>query len=126
MDTTAHRIIKNARDTLVDGLRLGLNDLGHHPDWPDVWAHGMTTEQAIRLDKIVWQLWDLMDNDPAPPECQECAEPLTQPATGRPRRFCSDACRQRAAYHANPDADVVGPASKEFGRLSATWPPLHD
>jgi hypothetical protein len=100
MDTTAHRILKHARDSLVDGLRLGLNDLVHHPDWPEVWAHGMTTEQAVKIDKIVWDLWDVMDNDPSPPDCQECATPIEQPATGRPRRFCGDACRQRNAYYA--------------------------
>lgn len=28
--------------------------------------------------------------------CEECGAQLDQPTTGRPRVFCSDACRQRA------------------------------
>lgn len=28
--------------------------------------------------------------------CQECSAPLTQPETGRPRKYCSDLCRWRA------------------------------
>jgi hypothetical protein len=28
--------------------------------------------------------------------CEGCGAQLAQPATGRPRRTCSDACRQRA------------------------------
>lgn len=28
-------------------------------------------------------------------QCLVCGEPLTQPARGRPRRYCSPACRQR-------------------------------
>jgi len=92
MDTTAHRIVKHARDTLVDGLGLGLNDLlilGR----PAERRHGVSDDQAIELDRIVWALWDVMNNDPSPPECQHCATGLTQPKTGRPRRYCSDACR---------------------------------
>jgi hypothetical protein len=95
MDTTAHRIIKHARDTLVDGLQLGLNGLGQKPD--DPWAHGLNDDQVAELDRIIWDLWDLLGKDPSPPECQNCAEPLVQPKTGRPRRFCSDACRQQDA-----------------------------
>lgn len=36
---------------------------------------------------------------PAPPDpdrCRGCGTPLTQPATGRRRRWCSDRCRKRA------------------------------
>jgi endogenous inhibitor of DNA gyrase (YacG/DUF329 family) len=97
MDTTAHRIIKQARDLLVDGLGLGLNDLGHQAGAG--WKHGLNDAQANTLDSIVWRLWDLMEQDPAPPECQNCATALTQPKTGRPRRYCSPACRQ-ADYRA--------------------------
>jgi len=32
--------------------------------------------------------------------CQVCGAPLNQPATGRRRQFCSDACRQR--WHRTP------------------------
>jgi hypothetical protein len=103
MDTSAHRTIKHARDTLVDGLRLGLCDLGHRPD--DPFAHGLSLDQARKLDHLVWQLFDLMDNDPQPPECQTCATPLDQQPTGRPRRFCSDACRQQDARIRRQDAE---------------------
>jgi hypothetical protein len=95
MDTAAHRIIKQARDTLVDGLRLGMNDLGHRPGEP--WAHELNDDQAAEVDRIVWALWDVMCDDPSPPECQNCATPLVQASTGRPRRFCSDACRSADA-----------------------------
>lgn len=85
MDTTAHRIIKNARDLLVDGLVIG----GH--------GHGMNEDQKTDLAAVTRLLWGLLDNDPAPPMCENCATPLIQPATGRPRRYCSDACRQQDA-----------------------------
>jgi hypothetical protein len=88
MDTTAHRIIKRARDGLVDGLGLGL----HY--WPE---RNLTKDQADALDRIAEELWVLLTNDPAPPECQNCATALVQAPTGRPRRYCSDACRQRDA-----------------------------
>lgn len=29
------------------------------------------------------------------PMCLVCGKPLVQPETGRPRRFCSSACRQK-------------------------------
>ena len=31
-----------------------------------------------------------------PDQCQGCGAPLTQPATGRRRRWCSDRCRKRS------------------------------
>jgi hypothetical protein len=109
MDTTAHRIIKQARDTLIDGLH----------DRP---GHGLTIDQEDSLNHIIWALWDLMGKDPAPPECQACCTPLYVPREGRailgrPRRFCSDACRQQDSRRQRRSPDV--------GRLSATWPPLH-
>jgi hypothetical protein len=95
MDTTAHRTIKQARDTLVDGLGLGLVDILRPVTAPR--AHGLTEDQAVELERIVERLWRLMMDDPAPPECQNCATALVQAPTGRPRRFCSDACRQQDA-----------------------------
>lgn len=35
--------------------------------------------------------------------CQGCGKPLTQPKTGRKRRFCSDTCR-RAWWSAHPES----------------------
>ena len=98
MDTTAHRILKNARVLLVDGLAN------------DATPHGLSDEQKLQLYAITRRLWELIDNDPAPPDCQECATPIEQPATGRPRRFCGDACRQRNAYYADlaqADAECI-------------------
>jgi uncharacterized protein with PIN domain len=37
-----------------------------------------------------------MATDPDADRCEECSGPLVQPATGRPRRYCGDRCRQRA------------------------------
>ena len=34
-----------------------------------------------------------------PGGCEHCGGPVTQPATGRPARFCSDRCRYRYRYH---------------------------
>jgi len=115
MDTTAHRIIKQARDTLVDGLRLGLNDLAHRPGEP--WTHGLSDDQAIELDRISWALWGVMNDDPSPPECQNCATGITQPRTGRPRRYCSDACRSadHRAKSSRPDHDAWGTGLKDGG-----------
>jgi hypothetical protein len=84
MDTTAHRIIKQARDILTDGLH----------DWPE---RGLTVDQADELARIDSALADLLTNDPAPPACPTCCTPLIQPTTGRPKTFCSDACRQQQA-----------------------------
>ncbi len=86
MDTTAHRLIEHAHDSLATGLH----------DRP---GHGLTIDQEDALNHILWSLWKLVSKDPAPPECGNCAEPLIQAHTGRPRRYCSDACRQQDAHH---------------------------
>ncbi len=92
MDTTAHRIIKQARDLLVDGLGL-------YSTWPGDTLHDMSDEQRAAVVECSRILWDLLDKDPSPPECENCATPISQPRTGRPRRYCSPACRQ-ADYRA--------------------------
>jgi len=105
MDTEAHRILKRARDDLVEGFRLGLMGIG--PRVEDDLAHGMTEDQERLIDGIIWQLWDVMENDPNAPDCQECGTLLPRNVhergaiMGRPKRFCSDACRQRNAYYAD-------------------------
>ena len=91
MDSTAHRTIKQARDLLVDTFGLGLRSPCR--------LVSVSPEQRSALEVIAEQLWQLLTEDPAPPECAECATPLTQPVTGRPRRFCSDACRQASHRH---------------------------
>jgi hypothetical protein len=89
MDTTAHRIVKQARDLLVDGLGL-YSTIGSDP-------HGLNPDQRAAVVEASRILWDLLDKDPSPPECENCATALVQAPTGRPRRYCSDACRQQDA-----------------------------
>ncbi len=99
MDTTAHRVIKSARDSLVDRLG-GAAIVRREATWDEIAAamgHGLNATQARDLVDITNRLWNLMSEDPSPPDCQNCATALTQPATGRPRRFCSDACRSADA-----------------------------
>lgn len=87
MNTAAHRTLTRARVALAGLLESPGLDLG------DL--------QTIRL--IIVQLHHLVELDPDPPQCRNCASPLTQPATGRPREYCNDACRkQRARLEATP------------------------
>lgn len=101
MDDAAHRAIKHARDTLVEGLGLSL--LG--PVQGQSYAHGLDVDQAAQLERIADDLYTLMLEDPAPPECAYCSSPITQPATGRPRRFCDDRCKA-ADYRARKSAEA--------------------
>ena len=39
-----------------------------------------------------------MTEKPKPTTCAKCGGALEQPATGRPRRYCSKGCRSSAAY----------------------------
>lgn len=94
MDTTAHRSITAARDALINTFGLGC----HRPE-----KHGIDAQQRATIDAAAFALNSLLMEDPAPPECETCATPLTQPATGRPRRFCSTACRS-ADYRARGGA----------------------
>jgi hypothetical protein len=99
MDTTAHRIIHQARSLLVDQLG-GAGIVRRDASWQDIAdsiGHGLDAEQAQALVEVTQKLWHLMVTDPAPPECQNCATALVQAPTGRPRRFCSDACRSADA-----------------------------
>ncbi len=80
MDTDAQRNLNAARLTLLDALE----------DRLDVW-------QTAAVARMVEDLARLVAEDPAPPACLACASRLVQPATGRPRAYCSDACRQQAA-----------------------------
>jgi hypothetical protein len=95
MDTTAHRILKNARDLLVDGLVIDGTAHGT--------AHGLSRAQQQQLQIVTSTLWHLIDDDPTPPDCQTCATPLPEDRGGRPRRYCSNACRQ-ADYRARGGA----------------------
>jgi hypothetical protein len=110
MDVLAHRVLKAARDQIVDGLQLFATVPASAT--PAEIAAGMpgnlSTEQFKEICDITERLWSLMLEDPFPPECQYCGETLAgqssrsslleEPqSTGRPRRYCSDKCRQ-AAY----------------------------
>ena len=114
MDATAHRIIKAARDTLVDGLDFFtiVSATATVEERADSVGHGLNVEQFEVLAKITEHLYALLVDDPNPPECVHCGTALIQPDTGRPRRFCCDACRQ-ADYRdrvvaAQGEPDVMG------------------
>jgi endogenous inhibitor of DNA gyrase (YacG/DUF329 family) len=113
MDATAHRIIKAARDTLVDGLDFAgiVRASATVEERAASVGHGLNVGQFEALAKMTNDLYALMVDDPNPPECVQCGTALVQPDTGRPRRFCSDACRQadyRERLAAHDEADVMG------------------
>jgi len=121
MDTTAHRLLIRLRSDLVDGFLPARA----------VDARGLDASQVHAVQQIADALWRLMNDDPAPPECQTCATGLVQPTTGRPRRYCSDACRSadarsRSVRRSEADPDLIAAQRAAKNRLSATWPPLHD
>jgi hypothetical protein len=114
MDATAHRIIKQARDTLVDGLGFSriVPATATVNERAESVGHGLNVEQFEALAKMTEDLYALMVDDPNPPECVYCDSPIATAATGRPRRYCSDACRQ-ADYRERQasqqvEADVIG------------------
>ena len=57
--------------------------------------------------------------------CLECGEPIAQPATGRPRLYCSGRCRQaahrrkRLAAEASPPPRHLRTVGVEHGSLRA-------
>ncbi len=91
MDTAAHRLLRTAHRTLLD---LGYGEADERQ------ARGLTDDQHQDVGQALTIIERLIGNDPEPPACPNCCTPLTQPATGRPRRFCSDACRQQEARSA--------------------------
>ena len=69
----------------------------------------------------------------APTACAACGQPIDQPATGRRRRYCNDACRKRhdrakaevlEGFHIPPHPvvteDADAPAAPAEERLAAT------
>jgi hypothetical protein len=87
MDTSAHRLLIRIRSDLVDGLLPGRA----------VDEHRLNDDQVVAIQKVANDLWRILNDDPQPPECQNCATALEHAPTGRPRRYCSDACRQQDA-----------------------------
>ncbi len=99
MDTYAQRTILNARAVLVAGLAP---TLGYDEDERGIalaarMGHGLTDRQALAIADVATALQLLVLDDADPPACPTCCTPLIQPATGRPKTFCSDACRQQQA-----------------------------
>jgi hypothetical protein len=45
---------------------------------------------------------ELEATEPGPNECERCGARLDQKPLGRPRRFCSERCRKRAANSSLP------------------------
>ncbi len=66
--------------------------------------------------------------------CDHCAEPIEQPTQGRPRKFCSDVCRQRYRreydYHGWRDPQHYGKvhrrAARELKRIEKRTGPIDD
>jgi len=94
MDATAHRTLKTARDQLTELLTF-----------TGQLEHRLSEDQVEAVIVVTRQLWRLMNDDPAPPDCQTCATALDLGGKGRPRRYCSDACRQ-ADYRGRSAATV--------------------
>ena len=109
VNSLQHRTVKEARDALVDVFGLDRVVKKATPV-EELAAHvNLDTAQYWEVCDLAERMWRLMVDDPYPPQCAECAEPLPTPAVprlmggtlrpGRPRQYCSDACRQ-AAYRA--------------------------
>jgi hypothetical protein len=66
MDATGHRIIKAARDTLVDGLDFAglVRATATVEERADSVGHGLNVEQFEALAKITADLYALMEDDP--------------------------------------------------------------
>ncbi|WP_369043327.1 XF1762 family protein [Streptomyces sp. Midd1] len=56
----------------------------------------ITTHNAPPLSVPSDETRDKTRSTPSRKRCPECREPITAAATGRPARYCSPACRQRA------------------------------
>jgi hypothetical protein len=81
MATDPYHQIKALHDPLV-------HEVLAHDDWSP-WARKRLQEAAEHLLEVMLAL--------AGPECRHCGVNVNLEATGRPRSYCSDACRQ-AAY----------------------------
>ncbi len=92
MDTTAHRTLARVRKDLLETFQLGVIGVGIQQP---TYAHQMTQDQMNDLCDVAWQIWRIMCEDPNPPHCIQCRQPLEAAATGRSRRYCSDACRSK-------------------------------
>ncbi|MCL7426901.1 XF1762 family protein [Streptomyces sp. YS415] len=92
------------------------------------WDSPSRSRRALGTENMARALWEITTHDASPlPEpcdetcdetqptrgrrkrCPECKRSLTATATGRPPRYCSPACRQRAYRHRNRNRAVSNP-----------------
>ncbi|OZE01637.1 hypothetical protein CH249_09305 [Rhodococcus sp. 05-2255-3B1] len=127
MSTTDHhslaeRLHACQASVVLSGYASDLYDRKLYRDWYRTELRSHTSQSGTweHRTEVLWSNRPLRIDAPDTPsstcnetpgtatECNEtrcqaadCAKVLTQPATGRPRRFCSPACRVRAHRHAN-------------------------
>lgn len=80
-----------------------------------VLSTGLTKDQA---EKLADQLNDFLTDRPTTFDtCEICDSPISQPTTGRPRKYCSAACSQIAYRHRQPtdDSHKPSPAVEKTG-----------
>lgn len=100
MDTSTYRTIDRARDLLLDGLGLSavVSVRGTAAEKAAAVGHGLSADQVTALLRVTEVLWDVLVDDVAPSRCGHCGTRIDpMPATGRPKRFCSNGCREAAA-----------------------------
>lgn len=113
----AERLNACQATVVLSGYASELYDRKLYRDWYRTELRSHTSQSGTweHRTEVLWSNRPLRidDSDPAcngtpstGAECNEtrcqaadCARVLTQPATGRPRRFCSPACRVRAHRH---------------------------
>ena len=113
MNTLQHRTVKEARDALVEVFWLDRVVKKNTPIEELAAQVNLDAGQYLEVCELAERMWRLMVDDPYSPQCLECGEALPTPAVprmaegslrpGRPRQYCSDACRQ-AAYRARHGA----------------------
>jgi hypothetical protein len=81
----------------------GVQAVEQGPDAAGAWSAFLEHERSIHLE---------------PAACLECAEPLPR-TKGKPRKWCSDACRQRNDYYAYGPAPI-GSVSERYEAVAAT------
>ncbi len=107
MDSTAHRIIHQARSLLVDQLG-GAGIVRRDATWQEIAesiGHGLDAEQAQALIEVTQKLFHLMVTDPSPPECQTCPPPSCRPPPAAPA-----ASAQTLAAQPTPEPGPGDPA----------------
>jgi hypothetical protein len=84
MNDVARHTLQRVHDILAEGMET------------KTISHDFTVHEARQL----WEITDALVRLINPKRCENCGHPLPFPAgTGRPRRFCNDACRQESARY---------------------------